>query len=33
LAQGQGASPPAGIAELPFRYGKIYNVLEGKDIN
>ncbi len=33
LAQGQGASPPAGIAEFPFRYGKIYNVLEGKDIN
>ena len=33
MAQGQGASPPAGIAEFPFRYGKIYNVLEGKDIN
>ena len=32
LAQGQGVSPPAGIAEFPFRYGKIYTVLEGADL-
>ncbi len=31
LAQGHGVSPPAGIAEFPFRYGEIYNVLEGDD--
>jgi hypothetical protein len=33
LAQGLGVSPAAGIADFPFRFGKIYNVLEGDDRN
>lgn len=33
LAQGHGVSPPAGNADFPFRYGKIYTVLEGPDLN
>ena len=32
-ARGQGVSPAAGIADFPFRFGIIYNVLEGDDRN